>query len=127
MQDEIFGPVLPVITYTDIEDAINYIDGKPRPLAAYVFTDDGDLKETLLRRLHFGGGCVNDTIIHLATENMPFGGVGESGMGHYHGKYGFETFSHLKSIVDKPLRTDLPMRYRPYTALKEKIIRHFLK
>lgn len=127
MQDEIFGPVLPVITYTDIEDAINYIDGKPRPLAAYVFTDDVDLKETLLKRLHFGGGCVNDTIIHLATENMPFGGVGESGMGHYHGKYGFETFSHLKSIVDKPLWLDLPMRYQPYTRMKEKLIRMFLK
>lgn len=127
MQDEIFGPVLPVLTYRDIEDIIGYIDERPRPLAAYIFTADNDFKETLLGRLHFGGGCINDTVIHLATEEMPFGGVGESGMGRYHGKYGFETFSHLKSIVDKPLWLDLPMRYQPYTKVKEKLVRMFLK
>lgn len=127
MQEEIFGPVMPVLTYSDIEDVIKYIDERPRPLAAYIFTSDRTFRETLLARLHFGGGCVNDTIIHLATEDMPFGGVGESGMGHYHGRYGFETFIHLKSIVDKPLWLDLPMRYRPYTRMKEKLIRMFLK
>ena len=127
MQEEIFGPVMPVLTYSDIKDAIKYIDERPRPLAAYIFTSDRTFRETLLARLHFGGGCVNDTIIHLATEDMPFGGVGESGMGHYHGRYGFETFSHLKSIVDKPLWLDLPMRYQPYTRMKEKLIRMFLK
>ena len=127
MQEEIFGPVMPVLTYSDIEDVIKYIDERPRPLAAYIFTSDRTFRETLLARLHFGGGCVNDTIIHLATEDMPFGGVGESGMGHYHGRYGFETFSHLKSIVDKPLWLDLPMRYQPYTRMKEKLIRMFLK
>ena len=118
---------MPVLTYSDIEDVIKYIDERPRPLAAYIFTSDRTFRETLLARLHFGGGCVNDTIIHLATEDMPFGGVGESGMGHYHGRYGFETFSHLKSIVDKPLWLDLPMRYQPYTRMKEKLIRMFLK
>lgn len=127
MQEEIFGPVMPVLTYSDIEDVIKYIDERPRPLAVYIFTSDRTFSETLLARLHFGGGCVNDTIIHLATEDMPFGGVGESGMGHYHGRYGFETFSHLKSIVDKPLWLDLPMRYQPYTRIKEKLIRMFLK
>ena len=127
MQEEIFGPVMPVLTYSDIEDVIKYIDERPRPLAAYIFTSDRTFRETLLARLHFGGGCVNDTIIHLATEDMPFGGVGESGMGHYHGRYGFETFSHPKSIVDKPLWLDLPMRYQPYTRMKEKLIRMFLK
>ncbi len=127
MQDEIFGPVMPVLTYRDIESVINYIDERPRPLAAYIFTSDRCLERTLLERLHFGGGCVNDTIIHLATEQMPFGGVGESGMGRYHGKYGFDTFTHLKSIVDKPLWLDLPMRYQPYGKLKEMIIRMFLK
>ena len=127
MQEEIFGPVMPVLTYSDIEDVIKYIDERPRPLAAYIFTSDRTFRETLLARLHFGGGCVNDTVIHLATEDMPFGGVGESGMGHYHGRYGFETFSHLKSIVDKPLWLDLPMRYQPYTRMKEKLIRMFLK
>ena len=127
MQDEIFGPVLPVLTYTGIDEAIRYIDDRPRPLAAYIFTSDRDFREMLLEKLHFGGGCVNDTIIHIATEEMPFGGVGESGMGHYHGKYGFMTFSHMKSIVEKPFLIDLPMRYQPYTQLKERLIRRFLK
>ena len=127
MADEIFGPLLPVIPYNDIETAVDYIETHPRPLATYIFTQDRRLKERLLQRLHFGGGCVNDTIIHIATEEMPFGGVGESGMGHYHGRYGFETFSHLKSIVDKPTWLDLPMRYQPYTPSKSGLIRKFLK
>ena len=127
MADEIFGPLLPVIPYSDINDAVEYIDRNPRPLATYIFTADRYLKRDLLRRVHFGGGCINDTIIHLATEEMPFGGVGESGMGRYHGRYGFETFSHLKSIVDKPTWLDLPMRYQPFTPLKDRLIRTFLK
>ena len=127
MADEIFGPILPVIPYRDINDAVEYIDRNPRPLATYIFTRDRKLKRELLARLRFGGGCINDTIIHIATERMPFGGVGESGMGHYHGRYGFETFSHLKSIVDKPTWLDLPMRYQPFTGLKFRIIRAFMK
>ena len=127
MQEEIFGPLMPVLTYEDMEDAVGYIDSHERPLAAYIFTGDRRTAKDLLRRLHFGGGCVNDTIIHLATENMPFGGVGESGMGHYHGKFGFDTFSHLKSIVNKPVWLDLPMRYQPYSDSKYRIIRKFLK
>ena len=127
MQEEIFGPLMPVLTYGDMEDAVGYIDSHERPLAAYIFTGDRRTAKDLLRRLHFGGGCVNDTIIHLATENMPFGGVGESGMGHYHGKFGFDTFSHLKSIVNKPVWLDLPMRYQPYSDSKYRIIRKFLK
>lgn len=127
MQDEIFGPVMPVLTYSDIRDVIDYIDQRPRPLATYIFTSDRRQKKELLEKLHFGGGCINDTIIHLATDNMPFGGVGESGMGNYHGKFGFDTFSHMKSIVDKPVWLDLPMRYQPYTALKERLVKMFLK
>lgn len=127
MEDEIFGPLLPVIPYSDIESAIEYIDSHPRPLAAYIFSRDRKFIRMMLSRLHFGGGCINDTIIHIATEKMPFGGVGESGMGNYHGRYGFETFSHLKSIVDKPFWLDLNMRYQPYDTVKEKIIRFFLK
>ena len=127
MQDEIFGPVMPVLTYSEICDATDYIDQRPRPLATYIFTSDKKQKKELLEKLHFGGGCINDTIIHLATDNMPFGGVGESGMGHYHGKFGFDTFSHMKSIVDKPVWLDLPMRYQPYTALKERLVKMFLK
>lgn len=126
MHEEIFGPLMPVITYRDIEDAIRYISCNPRPLAAYIFTSDRRVREMLLERLHFGGGCVNDTIIHLASEDLPFGGVGESGMGRYHGKFGFDTFSHLKGIVSKPFWLDLPMRYQPYSNMKEKIIRMFL-
>ena len=114
MADEIFGPILPVIPYRDINDAVEYIDRNPRPLATYIFTRDRKLKRELLARLRFGGGCINDTIIHIATERMPFGGVGESGMGHYHGRYGFETFSHLKSIVDKPTWLDLPRPQIPH-------------
>lgn len=127
MQEEIFGPLMPVLTYRETEEAVGYIDRHPRPLATYIFTSDRKTAKKLLDRLHFGGGCVNDTIIHLASENLPFGGLGESGMGHYHGKYGFETFSHLKSIVDKPYWLDLPMRYQPFTGLKDRLIRMFLK
>ncbi len=127
MQDEIFGPLMPVITYENLDEAVGYIDSRERPLAAYIFSENRKVKRELLQRLHFGGGCVNDTIIHLASENLPFGGVGESGMGHYHGKYGFDTFSHLKSIVDKPAWLDLPMRYQPYTREKLRLIRRFLK
>lgn len=127
MQEEIFGPILPVISYRNTDDVMHYISARPKPLAAYFFTGDRNLKRRLVRELHFGGGCINDTVIHLATDRMPFGGVGESGMGSYHGKFGFMTFSHMKSIVDKPSWLDLPMRYQPYTHLKDRIIRLFLK
>ena len=127
MQEEIFGPLMPLITYSDITDVVDYIDAHPRPLAAYIFTSDKRLKKSLLRHLHFGGGCINDTIVHLATDTLPFGGVGQSGMGQYHGKWGFETFSHLKSVVDKATWLDLDMRYQPYTPKKNKLIKTFLK
>ena len=127
MQDEIFGPLLPVISYSDLYDVVQYVNSRPRPLACYIFTNDSTVRDNLLEALHFGGGCVNDTIIHLATDYMPFGGVGESGMGNYHGKYGFDTFSHLKSITDKKRWIDLPLRYQPYTKSKLKMIRMFLK
>ena len=127
MQDEIFGPLLPVISYSDLYDVVQYVNSRPRPLACYIFTNDPTVRDNLLEALHFGGGCVNDTVIHLATDYMPFGGVGESGMGNYHGKYGFDTFSHLKSITDKKRWIDLPLRYQPYTKSKLKMIRMFLK
>lgn len=127
MQEEIFGPMMPVITYADLDTVVDYIQAHDRPLACYIFTKEKKVSNYLLAHLHFGGGCVGDTIIHLATDNMPFGGVGESGMGSYHGKWGFETFSHLKSIVDKPYWLDLNMRYQPYSSLKRKLIKMFLK
>ncbi|MDD6160778.1 MAG: aldehyde dehydrogenase, partial [Oscillospiraceae bacterium] len=127
MGEEIFGPVLPILTYTDLEEAICKVNSMPHPLALYFFSQDKAAIRAVTSRCLFGGGCVNDTIIHLATTAMPFGGVGESGMGGYHGKAGFETFSHTKSIVDKKTWLDLPMRYQPYKKFNEKLIRFFLR
>ena len=127
MGEEIFGPVLPVLTYESLDDALREIDARPHPLALYFFSEDRAAQRRVMDSARFGGGCVNDTIIHLATSNMPFGGVGGSGMGGYHGKTGFDTFTHWKSIVDKKTWLDLPMRYQPYGAGKDRLIRMFLK
>ncbi|MGN1084477.1 MAG: aldehyde dehydrogenase [Lachnospiraceae bacterium] len=127
MQEEIFGPVLPIVTINSIDEAISIVNERQRPLALYVFAKDKRIIRKVTTRCTFGGGCVNDTIIHLATSNMGFGGVGESGMGAYHGKVGFDTFSHKKSIVDKKTWMDLPMRYQPYRGLYMKLIRMFLR
>lgn len=127
MQEEIFGPVLPVLTFDAIEEAEAFVRSRPQPLALYLFTENKAVKERFLRRVSFGGGCINDTIIHLATSRLGFGGVGNSGMGSYHGKKSFDTFSHEKSIVDKSTWLDLPMRYAPYTKTGEKLIRMFMK
>ena len=127
MGEEIFGPVLPVLTYESLDDALREIDARPHPLALYFFSGDRAAQRRVMDSARFGGGCVNDTIIHLATSNMPFGGVGGSGMGGYHGKAGFDTFTHWKSIVDKKTWLDLPMRYQPYGAGKDRLIRMFLK
>lgn len=127
MGEEIFGPVLPVLTYKILESAVEKINSMQHPLALYIFTSDKKAKNYVLSRCGFGGGCVNDVIIHLATSNMGFGGFGESGMGAYHGKDGFDTFSHYKSMVDKKTWIDLPMRYRPYKKSSDKLIRFFLK
>lgn len=127
MGEEIFGPILPILTYTDLDEAVAEIEARPHPLALYLFSEDKAVQRKVLDRCHFGGGCLNDTIIHLATSAMPFGGVGESGMGGYHGKTGFEAFSHLRSIVDKKTWLDMPVRYQPYGKAKEKMLRFFLK
>ena len=127
MQEEIFGPVLPMMEYTDLETVISFIRSRPKPLALYLFTNDHQTERKVLDQVSFGGGCVNDTIIHLATTHMPFCGVGESGMGGYHGKFSFDTFSHYKSIVKKATWIDLPMRYHPYTPGNFKLLKMFLK
>lgn len=127
MQEEIFGPLLPILTYTDIDEAIARINSMSHPLALYIFTGDKSIVGKVTESCGFGGGCINDTIIHLATSEMSFGGFGESGMGGYHGKRGFDTFSHEKSIVDKKTWIDLPMRYQPYRKLNEKLIHLFLR
>jgi aldehyde dehydrogenase (NAD+) len=127
MQEEIFGPLLPILTYESLDGAIEKINSMAHPLALYLFTKDKKIARKVTASCGFGGGCINDTIIHLATTEMGFGGFGESGMGSYHGKVGFETFSHTKSIVDKKQWIDLPMRYQPYKTVHEKLIRMFLK
>lgn len=127
MTQEIFGPILPVLTYTTDEQMIQTVNSKQRPLALYLFTGSKKLQKQVTSTCSFGGGCINDTIVHLATNNMGFGGVGESGMGAYHGKVGFDTFSHKKSIVDKKTWIDVNMRYQPYTGFKEFLLRMFLK
>lgn len=128
MQEEIFGPVLPVITFDDFDDIFGLLSDKPKPLALYLFSEDKKHIRQVTERCSYGGGCINDTIIHLATSGMGFGGVGESGMGAYHGKDGFDTFSHNKSIVDKKTWLDLPMRYQPYNrGIYGKLLKLFLR
>lgn len=127
MGEEIFGPLLPILTFDTLNEALDTVESHPHPLALYFFSEDKAAQKKVLDTCRFGGGCINDTIIHLATSNMPFGGVGESGMGSYHGRVGFETFSHYRSIVDKKTWMDLPIRYQKYTGLKEKMMRMFLK
>ena len=128
MQEEIFGPVLPILTYDKFDEVYSNLTGKDKPLALYLFSKNSRRVKEVTNRISYGGGCVNDTIIHLATSEMGFGGVGESGMGTYHGKAGFDTFSHIKSIVDKKTWIDLPMRYQPYKSnFFKKLVRFFLK
>ena len=127
MGEEIFGPVLPVLTYKTEEELYQIINAHQKPLALYLFTQNKGLQKRVMTRCSFGGGCINDVVVHLATNNMGFGGVGESGMGAYHGKVGFDTFSHKKSIVDKKTWIDVNMRYQPYTKSKETFLRLFLK
>lgn len=127
MQEEIFGPVMPLITFSSIGEIIRDINSKAHPLALYIFADDKSVLDKVTTECIFGGGCINDTIIHLACSSLGFGGVGESGTGAYHGKKGFDTFSHIKSIVDKKNWIDLNMRYQPYKKSKLGMIKMFLK
>lgn len=124
MQEEIFGPLLPVLTFYDIKEVIQMVNARPEPLALYYFTKDKRREGKVLKHISYGGGCINDTVVHLATSYMPFGGVGNSGMGGYHGKDSFDTFTHRKSIMKKSLLIDVPIRYAPFKnklALLKKI------
>ncbi|MBR4092883.1 MAG: aldehyde dehydrogenase [Oscillospiraceae bacterium] len=128
MGEEIFGPIMPILTFDDFDILISEIKEKDEPLALYIFSSDKKRIKKVTTELSYGGGCVNDVIIHLATSEMGFGGVGKSGMGSYHGKDGFDAFSHTKSIVDKKIWLDLPMRYQPYKSkFYEKLLHIFLK
>lgn len=126
MQEEIFGPLLPVIEYNNIFDALEEIRAREKPLALYLFTKNKEIEKKVLRDVSFGGGCINDTVLHFSSKSMPFGGVGNSGMGNYHGKYSFRTFSHEKSILKKGCLIDIPLRYPPFnkkTSFLKKILK----
>ncbi|MBE5951871.1 MAG: aldehyde dehydrogenase [Lachnospiraceae bacterium] len=127
MQEEIFGPIMPVLEFDSVEALVSLLNSKQKPLAFYVFSEDKHNIRLLTEHCAFGGGCINDVVIHLATSEMGFGGVGESGMGSYHGKEGFDAFSHTKSIVDKKTWMDLPIRYQPYRPFYYKLLRIFLR
>lgn len=128
MGEEIFGPIMPILTFEDFDAVVDDLKDKDKPLALYLFSSDKRHVDRVTKELSYGGGCINDVVIHLATSEMGFGGVGESGMGSYHGKVGFDAFSHYKSIVDKKTWMDLPMRYQPYTnKLYEVLLHMFLK
>ncbi|MCL4150618.1 UNVERIFIED_CONTAM: hypothetical protein GTU68_041074 [Idotea baltica] len=117
MQSEIFGPILPVMTYEHIDDAIQFVNDRPKPLALYVFTKNDKLAQKVLNNTSSGGACINETLMHLSNDHMPFGGVGESGIGGYHGQSSFDAFSHQKSVMDKSFLIDAPLRYAPYDKL----------
>ena len=128
MGEEIFGPIMPVLSYDDFDSLMDELKDKAKPLALYLFSGDKSHVKRVTTELSYGGGCINDVVIHLATSEMGFGGVGASGMGSYHGKEGFDAFSHYKSIVDKKTWIDLPMRYRPHKSrLYEMLVHMFLK
>jgi aldehyde dehydrogenase (NAD+) len=126
MDDEIFGPILPVLTVADIDEAIRFVNDRDKPLALYAFSGDDDTLEHVVANTSAGGVTLNHAVLHLAVPDLPFGGVGGSGMGAYHGKSGFDTFSHSKAVLDKPTRPDPSLMYPPYTNTKKKIIRKFL-
>ncbi len=123
MQEEIFGPVLPVMAYEDLDEVIRQIKVRPKPLSLYLFTQDERIKEKVLQEVSFGGGCVNDAVMHIANGDLPFGGVGDSGIGNYHGEAGFRAFSHFKSILDKEVTPDPDVKYSPYTEEKLRLLK----
>ena len=126
MQEEIFGPILPILTYREVSQAVEFIRSKDKPLALYLFTQDKALKEYIIKNLSFGGATINDTLIHQSNYNLPFGGVGASGMGQYHGKYSLETFSHPKSVIEKTDLFDIKLRYPPYKDWALKLIQKIM-
>lgn len=123
MKDEIFGPILPVIPFTDLDAVLEEIKKRPSPLAFYIFGKNSALQTQILHAVPFGGGCINDVVMHVGNPYLPFGGVGDSGMGSYHGEFGFKAFSHFKSILKKTFWFELPVKYAPYSKLKLRLIR----
>ena len=126
MQEEIFGPILPILTYKNLETAMQTVVEGEKPLSAYLFSNDAKEQELFTEKLSFGGGCINDTLMHLSNERLPFGGVGNSGIGHYHGKFGFEAFSHQKAILKKSNYLEPELKYPPYSDAKLNILKKLL-
>ncbi len=126
MEDEIFGPILPVLSFEDLDEAIKRVKDRPKPLSCYIYGKDKKMIDKILHEVSFGGGCINDSIMHLSNSRLPFGGVGHSGMGSYHGKAGFDSFSHHKSILEKPFWFEAPIKYAPYTSWKKKLVKWLL-
>lgn len=126
MQEEIFGPILPVLTFKNFNEALLQIGAHEKPLSAYLFTNDSEEKENFISKISFGGGCINDVAMHLSNDSLPFGGVGNSGMGNYHGKFGFDAFSHQKSILDRATWGEPDLKYPPYTEKKLNWIKKLL-
>jgi len=126
MAEEIFGPILPILTYNSDEDVEKAIRKYEKPLSLYVFTDRKSFAKSIIKKFSFGGGCINDTVVHFSNKRLPFGGVGHSGFGKYHGRFGFETFSHLKAVTKKATWIDVPLRYAPYSG-KFNLVRKILK
>ena len=126
MKEEIFGPILPILTYSNTEQIIEEINKRPKPLALYVFSESNSFQQEVINRISFGGGCTNDTVFHLSSPYLPFGGVGESGVGAYHGKGSFDTFTHEKSILKQTTKIDFPFRY-PNQKYGLKLVKKFLK
>lgn len=126
MQEEIFGPILPIMEYKDVDSMVKLLSGRPKSLALYLFTESNKIEKKVLENISFGGGCVNDTVIHVASSYVPFGGVGNSGMGAYHGKQSFEVFTHRKPILKKTTFFDIETRYAPYEG-KLKLLKKLLK
>ncbi len=123
MKNEIFGPLLPIISFTDLNQAIHKVKERPKPLSFYIYSKNRKTIEKLLTEISFGGGAVNDSLMHITNSNLPFGGVGFSGMGSYHGKSGFDTFTHYKSILDKPFWFEPSIKYAPYSSFKMKVLK----
>jgi aldehyde dehydrogenase (NAD+) len=126
MQEEIFGPILPVLTFSTLEEAVRLVKQQPKPLSLYLFTKKSDTEKIVTEQLSFGGGCINNTLGHFTNPELPFGGVGQSGMGQYHGKYSFTTFTHPKSIMRTGTWIDIAMKYPPFKN-KLRIVRWLMR
>ena len=127
MKDEIFGPILPVIKFSNLDEAIAQVKSRPKPLSCYIYSKNKKQIKKILHEVSFGGGAINDSLMHLSNSNLPFGGVGFSGMGKYHGKSGFDNCSHHKSILDKPTWFEPNLKYAPYSKTKQKLIKFMME